>query len=189
MREAEFLFSANPQVKEMFESGDLQKLHSSISTLSAEVQKGLVSVNDQLDRILQTVKDAESDIYETLNSDHGVERSRRHTTASEQSGFEGIFSVASEEKAHENYILARGAAIEAHGDKKDTLEGIVHQLEDLLKSRAAIFEAKVTMLEEHLDKVDCEDLIMQNDLIKMRHLAETFGKAAHRSGSEESVFC
>jgi hypothetical protein len=62
-------------------------------------------------------------------------------------------------------------------------------LEDLLKSRASIFEAKVTMLEEHLDKVDCEDLIMQNDLIKMRHLAETFGKAAHRTGSEESVFC
>jgi hypothetical protein len=83
LREAEFLFSANPQVKAMAESGDLQKLHQSISTLSAEVQKGLVSVNDQLDRILQTVKDAESDIYETLNSDHGIERSRRHTTAAE----------------------------------------------------------------------------------------------------------
>lgn len=66
---------------------------------------------------------------------------------------------------------------------------MVHQLEDLLKSRASIFEAKVTMLEEHLDKVDCEDLVMQNDLIKFKKLAETFGKAAHRSGSEESVYC
>ena len=34
LREAEFLFSANPQVKEMAESGDLQKLHSSIATLT-----------------------------------------------------------------------------------------------------------------------------------------------------------
>jgi len=70
-----------------------------------------------LDRVLQTVKDAESDIYETLNADHGVEQCRRHTIASEQSGLEGIFSLAPSEKAHENYIFARGAALEAHGDK------------------------------------------------------------------------
>ena len=69
----------------------------------------------QLDRVLQKVKDAESDIYETLNADYGVERCRRHTAAQEQSGFEGIFSINPAEKAHENYILARGAAIQAVG--------------------------------------------------------------------------
>ena len=62
-------------------------------------------------------------------------------------------------------------------------------MEDLLKSRASIFEAKATMLEEYLDKVDCEDLVYQHDLIQMKNLAETFGKAAHRTGDEESVFC
>ena len=34
LREAEFLFSANPQVKAMAESGELQKLHTSIATLT-----------------------------------------------------------------------------------------------------------------------------------------------------------
>lgn len=146
LREAEFLFSANPTVKALAASGELKALHSKCAQLDDEVQKGFVQTIDQLDRVLQQVKDAESDIYETLNSDYGVERARRHTVAGEQSGFEGIFSINPAEKAHENYILARGAAIEATGARKEELEGIVRQLEDLLRARGGIFRSKVKIL-------------------------------------------
>jgi hypothetical protein len=44
-----------------------------------------------------------------MHTDLSIERARRHTSHNEKSGFEGIFSIASEEKASENLILAKGA--------------------------------------------------------------------------------
>ena len=44
----------------------------------------------------------------------------------------------------------------------------MRQLEDLLKSRASIFEAKVIMMEEFTTKVNTEDLIMERDLEECR---------------------
>jgi len=73
---------------------------------------------------------------------------------------EGIFSVRASDKSHENYILARGAANDAHGNKREDLEGIVHQLEDLLHSRASIFDAKVKLCEEFSEKIDNEDVAL-----------------------------
>ena len=54
---------------------------------------GYVQVMGQYDRIITQLKEAESDIYETMNLDFGIERARRHTSAEEKSGFEGIFSI------------------------------------------------------------------------------------------------
>ena len=65
----------------------------------------------------------------------------------------------------------------------------MRQLEDLLISRASIFDAKVKVLEEYLDKIDSEDHIANAELNKFKTLHETFSKASHRAGSEQSVFC
>jgi hypothetical protein len=75
----------------------------------------------QFDRILQQVKDAESDIYETMQTELGIDRARRHTTDADRSGFEGIFSISPEDKASEHFILAKGALDEASGAEKDEL--------------------------------------------------------------------
>jgi len=53
MREAEFLYGANPQIKAMAESGELQKLHENCASLQDQVEKGYVQVMSQLDRVLQ----------------------------------------------------------------------------------------------------------------------------------------
>ena len=44
-----------------------------------------------------------------MSTDLGIERVRRHTSDDEKSGFEGIFSIDSSEKAAENFILTKGA--------------------------------------------------------------------------------
>ena len=81
-----------------------------------------MQVNDALDRVLQTVKDTESDIYETLKEDFGVDRARRHRSVAEQK--EDIFRVNPADWATESLGFAKQAAQEGHD--KDTLDGIVH---------------------------------------------------------------
>jgi len=88
-----------------------------------------------------------------MQTDLGIDRARRHTSEADRSGFEGIFSIDSEEKASEHFILAKGALSDATGADKDELEGIVNQLEDLMKARSGIFKSKVHLLEEYVEKV------------------------------------
>lgn len=104
MREAEFLYRANPTVKGMAESGELQKLLDNCANLDDAVEKGYVQVMDQLDRAIQQAEDQEQAIYKTMKNEFGLDRARMHD---EMSGIEGVFSPM--DVASENYILAKGA--------------------------------------------------------------------------------
>jgi hypothetical protein len=122
-----------------------------------------------------------------MQTDLGIDRARRHTSEADRSGFEGIFSIDSEEKASEHFILAKGALADATGADKDELEGIVNQLEDLMKARSGIFKSKVHLLEEYVEKVS-QDAGDQSDLEKNRNTRDSFRAAAHGIEGSKSVF-
>ena len=102
---------------------------------------------------------------------------------------EGVFSIATEEKAHENYILARGEMLEATGGKHESLRGFVVQLEDLMKARSTIFKGKTKLQQEYLAKINKDDMLVKEEEYQYRFLADSFSKAAHRAGSEDTVYC
>ena len=78
LREAEFLYRANPEIKEMANSGELQALHDKCASLDDAVEKGYVQVMDQLDRVLQQVQDQEQSAYTAMCDEFGVDRVRMH---------------------------------------------------------------------------------------------------------------
>jgi len=75
-----------------------------------------------------------------------------------------------------------------HGPKKEDLDGIVRQLEDLLNARASIFDAKIKVAEEYSEKVDNEDYALVEDVIRFKKCKEMFANAAHRTETSESVY-
>ena len=50
LRESEFLYSANDKIKQMAQSGELQKLHARCNELESAVETGYFKVLDHLDR-------------------------------------------------------------------------------------------------------------------------------------------
>jgi len=133
------------------------------------------------------VKDAESDIYETLREDHSEDRCRKHTSEADQSGLEGVFSIDPAEKASENLLIAKGAAQGAKGNAKEDLDSIVAQLEELMQARSAIFEAKTFLAEEFNTKVR-EDEASASDLADFRTRRDSFTGAASNVSGSESVY-
>jgi len=71
---------------------------------------------------------------------------------------------------------------------KDGLDGIVKQLEDLLVSRASIFDAKITLTKEFSEKIDNEDVALKEDLIKFQISHDIFFNAAHSQDCVDSVY-
>lgn len=123
-----------------------------------------------------------------MQTELGIDRARRHTTDADRSGFEGIFSISPDDKASEHFILAKGALENASGAEKDELQGIVNQLEDLMKARSAIMKSKVHLLEEYVDKVSQGDAGDQQDLESARNSRDSFRAAAHGIDGSKSVF-
>lgn len=52
LKEAEFVYSANDEIKGMADSGDLQKLHQRCHSLDSAVEIGYLKVTDHLERAL-----------------------------------------------------------------------------------------------------------------------------------------
>ena len=64
--EAGKLYQANDTVRAKAESGELQALHDRCHAQAKAVETGYIKVMDELDRVLQSVTEAEQDIYEEL---------------------------------------------------------------------------------------------------------------------------
>jgi len=94
---------------------------------------------DQLDRVLQQVKDAESDIYETMMEDHFMDRIVNHPA---EESF-GLFFDDPSAIPNGNLFIARESINSFSGSAREDMEGYLAQLEDLMRARASIFEAKV----------------------------------------------
>ena len=105
VREAQNLYNANEEIRQMAESGELQAFHQRYNDTLQAVEGGYLRVMDQLDRALNQISEAENDIYEDMRETEGLERLKAHGDASlvDVLAFSG-------DTAMENYILVSGVA-------------------------------------------------------------------------------
>jgi hypothetical protein len=66
VRECEYLFVANDQIRAKAESGELAQLHGRCAQLEEAVATGFLKVMDQLDRALQQITESEEEVYQSL---------------------------------------------------------------------------------------------------------------------------
>ena len=153
LEEATKLYAANSSIREMAETGDLQKLHQSCVDLAKAVDSGFIKVMDQLDRTGQQITEAEQDIYEDL-LDSELDGLRRI-----DSGYQGkrsffdLMSGVTGDAALENYEIVRRAA-EAKGDS-DVIAA-EKSLKSLLNARARLFAAKADIQEAILERTQTD---------------------------------
>jgi len=79
--EAETLYSAGANIKEMAESGELNALHERCQSLTDVSETLYISVRDRLENILLTVHGKEDEIYESLKADHEIEGLLKHDSS------------------------------------------------------------------------------------------------------------
>ena len=75
LKESEFLYSANDKIKELAQTGELQKLHAKCNELESAVETGYLKVIDHLNRAIAQISQIEEDIYQSLEN---VEKLRSH---------------------------------------------------------------------------------------------------------------
>jgi hypothetical protein len=139
---------------------------------------------DQLDRVLQQVKDAESDIYETMMEDHGMDRIVNHPA---EESF-GLFFDDPSAIPTGNLDIARESIASFSGSAREDMEGYLAQLEDLMRARASIFEAKVMVAQEYNDKVANGNAAHESDMRAFVGVKESFD-AAVSAGQAGSAYC
>lgn len=66
VHEAEILISANSEIREMAEKGDLQKLHANYNRLKDRVEAEYLVVREHIQKILHQIEEKENDLYTQL---------------------------------------------------------------------------------------------------------------------------
>lgn len=165
LKESEFLYSANEKIKEMAQTGELQRLHAKCNELESAVETGYLKVVDHLDRAIAQIAQTEEDIYQSLDS---VDRLRSHNTKS----VVDVLSFASGSVALDNYIIVSGAA-----EKNAELQTQANTLKQLIGARAWILMARVHLLEEFVDKVGKNDSAAKAQLRETRIERDAYANA------------
>lgn len=167
----------------MAESGDLQALHESSTALSLAVQTGYIAVMDQLDRTMQSVIDAESDIYDDL-VDSAFEELQRIDTGEHRDILLEAISCVDAVRPLENYEIVRRVA-EEKGDSD--IVAAEKSLRALLATRAKIMDSKAAIQAEILEKLQSDDsTACQQELQEFQDFAKKFGIVAFAEDAELS---
>lgn len=175
LSEAGHLFNANDKIRSLAESGELQALHESSTALTNSVQTGYIAVMDQLDRTMQSVIDAESDIYSDL-VDSPFEELQRIDTGEYSNILIEAISCVDAVRPLENYEIVRRVA-EEKGDSD--IVGAEKSLRALLATRAKIMDAKAAIQAEILEKLQSDDSTASvQELQEFQDFAKRFGIVA-----------
>lgn len=170
LKEAEFVYSANDEIKGMADSGDLQKLHQRCHSLDKAVEVGYLKVTDHLERALVQITQTEEEIYQSILSIKGMERLRSHN----QKSVVDIVSLSTGNVSIENFLIVEGAS-----NSNQELQTHANTLKQLIGARAWVLMAKVHLLEEYVNKVGKDDSAAKVELRESRierdQYASTYG--------------
>lgn len=169
MQEADQLYFANDKVKEMAESGELQKLHQRCADLNNAVETGFLKAIDQLDRANAQITQTEQEAYEGLTLD----RLQSHNGDS----IANVFS--SNNVSIENNIIVQSAA-EGNND----IGPQANQIRQLIGARAAVMQAKVELLEHMISHMFKDDHAAIEDLRESKILRDEYTNAYGEDVSE-----
>lgn len=83
--------------------------------------------------------------------------------------------------------IARESIAKFSGNAKEDMEGFLAQLEDLMRARASIFQAKVVLVEEYSDKVAQGNAAIESDLRALVSVRESFDEIV--SAGAATAYC
>lgn len=63
VQEAEILISANQEVRDMAENGNLKKVHDNYAAMQEKVEVSYLAVREHVQKILHVIEEKENDIY------------------------------------------------------------------------------------------------------------------------------
>lgn len=69
LEEAEVLYGANQQVKDMAASGELKALHEQVTSLHNQSQQTYTNIRERLESIISVIEAKEDEIVEELQQD------------------------------------------------------------------------------------------------------------------------
>jgi hypothetical protein len=118
VHEAEILMSANQEVRDMAEKGDLQKLHTNYNQLKDKVEAEYLNVREHIQKILHQIEEKENDLYTQLEG-MGIDKLKRHG----QGSLFDILGLSSGNPSFTNLSLVE-AAIEKGHEASEQLKAI-----------------------------------------------------------------
>ena len=78
LEEAEVLFSASDDIKQLAESGSLKSLHDKCISLQESAESDFLNTRDRIQNIIQAVHSKEDEIYESIIEDYAIDGIRKH---------------------------------------------------------------------------------------------------------------
>ena len=140
--EAEVLYSAKDEIKDMGESGYLKELHETVNAQSEAAETSYINSKDRLMNIINAGHAKEDEIYDSLIDDHELTGIRKHNI------FGGsIFDMMAftyKMASVENLSILAGA-IENATENKEELEQFEVKLYALLGSKVKALEQLIDL--------------------------------------------
>lgn len=78
LQQAEVMYHANPEVKDLASSGDLKALHEQCNALGDKCEADYNAQRDRIENLVESIKNRENKIYETLINNHGLDHLKLH---------------------------------------------------------------------------------------------------------------
>ncbi len=154
VREAELLMTANEEVRNLADSGELRKVHSRYQEAREKAELSTLNVRESLAKTLQIVESKENEIYQRLINDFGFTNIKLHN---EEAPILDVFGFSSGDHAFSNLSTVEGAIENGHAQSAQ-LEQIAAQLHSYLGVKARIFTTEAEIKESWIDYAErCTD--------------------------------
>ena len=148
VQESEILISANQEVRNLADSGELKNIHSRYNDLRTKVQTDYLAVREQLAKTLQVIEGKENELYTKLINDFGLTNVKLQ---GEGSLFDA-FGFSSGDPSFVNLSIVEGAIEQGHA-KADQIYNIRGWLHSYMGVRSRIFAIDAELKEQYANLV------------------------------------
>ena len=172
--DAELLISANQDVKDLAERGELIKIHSKFDELQKRIDGDYLATRNNISKVLYQIEEKENALYVQLE-ELGVEKLQKHGEKS----ILDIFGLSNGDASFSNLTLVEAAILKGHG-ASDQLSQIQNKLQTYIGIKARYYEIKVELREEFVKKVSKNDVAAIDELKALVTLRDQYQNAYSR---------
>jgi hypothetical protein len=144
VREAEILISANQEVRDFADKGDLRALHNKFHEVQSKVESDYLAVREQLAKTLQVIEAKENEIYTQASNDFGFSLKLHGDYAP----LLDVFGLSSRDGSFENLSTIEGA-IEKGVDGADQLRNARGWLHSYMGVKTKIYDIDARLKEQY----------------------------------------
>ena len=180
--DAELLISANQDVKDLAERGELVKIHSKFDELQKRIDGDYLATRNNISKVLYQIEEKENALYVQLE-ELGVEKLQKHGEKS----ILDIFGLSNGDASFSNLTLVEAAILKGHG-ASDQLSQIQNKLQTYIGIKARYYEIKVELREEFVKKVSKNDVAAIDELKALVTLRDQYQNAYSRYQTDDAEY-